>query len=200
MKYNEKIVALRKANGFTQEGFARAVGVTRQAVYKWEVGDSYPEAEKLIAIKQLFGISIDDLLDDSFDVIVEKAKKPARKKTLPPSLTTPAAEAPAAEAPAAEAPAAPAPAPVVEEPVAPAPAAPVVEEKPAPAPVVEEKPAPAPVVEEKPAPAPVVEEKPAPSPAPKKAVEDDLDEFDFEVTENTGAASGNLTDLFIKKN
>ena len=174
MKYNEKIVALRKANGFTQEGFARAVGVTRQAVYKWEVGDSYPEAEKLIAIKQLFGISIDDLLDDSFDVIVEKAKKPARKKTLPPSLTTPAAEAPAP--------------------------APVVEEKPAPAPVVEEKPAPAPVVEEKPAPAPVVEEKPAPAPAPKKAVEDDLDEFDFEVTENTGAASGNLTDLFIKKN
>ena len=154
MKYNEKIVALRKANGFTQEGFARAVGVTRQAVYKWEVGDSYPEAEKLIAIKQLFGISIDDLLDDSFDVIVEKAKKPARKKTLPPSLTTPAAEAPA----------------------------------------------PAPVVEEKPAPAPVVEEKPAPAPAPKKAVEDDLDEFDFEVTENTSAGKGNLTDLFIKKN
>ena len=203
MKYNEKIVALRKANGFTQEGFARAVGVTRQAVYKWEVGDSYPEAEKLIAIKQLFGISIDDLLDDSFDVIVEKAKKPARKKTLPPSLTTPAAEAPA-PAPVVEE--KPAPAPVVEEKPAPAPVveekpapAPVVEEKPAPAPVVEEKPAPAPVVEEKPAPAPVVEEKPAPAPAPKKAVEDDLDEFDFEVTENTGAASGNLTDLFIKK-
>ena len=72
MKYNEKIVALRKANGFTQEGFARAVGVTRQAVYKWEVGDSYPEAEKLIAIKLLFGISIDDLLDDTYEVIVEK--------------------------------------------------------------------------------------------------------------------------------
>ena len=58
MKYNEKIVALRKANGFTQEGFAKAVGVTRQAVYKWEVGDSYPEAEKLLAIKALFGIAL----------------------------------------------------------------------------------------------------------------------------------------------
>lgn len=190
MKYNEKIVALRKANGFTQEGFARAVGVTRQAVYKWEVGDSYPEAEKLIAIKMLFGISIDDLLDDSFDVIVEKAKKPARKKTIPPSLTNAApAAAPAVEekaAPVEEA------APVVEE-AAPAveEVAPVVEEA---APAVEEEVAPA--VEEKVAP---VEEKAAPAPA-AKAVEDDLDEFDFTVTERTAKGSGSLTDLFIKKN
>lgn len=90
MKYNEKIVALRKANGFTQEGFAKAVGVTRQAVYKWEVGDSYPEAEKLIAIKMLFGISIDDLLDDNYEVVVERVKKPRKRR----------ASAPAAEAPA----------------------------------------------------------------------------------------------------
>ena len=130
MKYNEKIVALRKANGFTQEGFAKEVGVTRQAVYKWEVGDSYPEAEKLIAIKRLFGISIDDLLDDSFDVIIEKPKKPARKKTLPKIHTEAPAEvaAPAEEAPAAPV-AEPAPAPVVEEKPAAAPApAPAVEE------------------------------------------------------------------------
>ncbi|MBO7762297.1 MAG: hypothetical protein J6T24_05830, partial [Clostridia bacterium] len=84
-----------------------------------------------------------------------------------------------------------------------APAAPVVEEKPAPAPVVEEKPAPAPEKKPEPAPAPAPAAKPAPAPAPapKKAVEDDLEEFDFEVTAPTGsAASGNLTDLFIKKN
>lgn len=133
MKYNEKIVALRKANGFTQEGFARAVGVTRQAVYKWEVGDSYPEAEKLLAIKRLFGISIDDLLDDSFDVVVERAKKSARKKTLPPVVAS------AAAAPVA---------PVVEEAPA-APVAPAVEE----APVAEPVPAAAPA-----APAPATAE------------------------------------------
>ncbi len=91
MKYNEKIVALRKANGFTQEAFAKAVGVTRQAVYKWEVGDSYPEAEKLIAIKMLFGISIDDLLDDNYEVVVERVKKPRKRR---------AAAAPVEEAPA----------------------------------------------------------------------------------------------------
>ncbi len=92
MKYNEKIVALRKANGFTQEGFAKAVGVTRQAVYKWEVGDSYPEAEKLIAIKMLFGISIDDLLDDNYEVVVERVKKPRKRRAAAPAVTE---EAPA---------------------------------------------------------------------------------------------------------
>ena len=160
MKYNEKIVALRKANGFTQEAFAREVGVTRQAVYKWEVGDSYPEAEKLMAIKALFGISIDDLLDDAFDVIIEKPKKSQRRKTLPPvreaAEVTPAAEA----APASEA------APVVE-------AAPVAEPAPAPA---------------------------APVAAPVAAPADDLDEFDFEATDNANkGATGNLFDIFLKK-
>ena len=136
MKYNEKIVALRKANGFTQEGFARAVGVTRQAVYKWEVGDSYPEAEKLLAIKRLFGISIDDLLDDSFDVVVERAKKSARKKTLPPVVAPVVEEAPAVAAPAPAVEDAP-----VAEPVpaaAPAPAAPAAAAPAAPAPATAE--------------------------------------------------------------
>ena len=132
MKYNEKIVALRKANGYTQEKFARAVGVTRQAVYKWEVGDSYPEAEKLIAIKRLFGISIDDLLDDSFDVIVEKPKKGSRKKSAPAVAPAAAPETPVAveETPVA-APEAPVAAP--EAPVA-APETPAAAEA-APAPV-----------------------------------------------------------------
>ena len=177
MKYNEKIVALRKANGFTQEGFARAVGVTRQAVYKWEVGDSYPEAEKLIAIKQLFGISIDDLLDDSFDVIVEKSKKPARRKTLPPAR--PSAPKAAPVAPVAE----PVPAPAAEEPAV----------APAPTPIVKEEPI-------APAPAPAAPAAPvAPAPAPAPAA-DDLDEFDFEATDNkSGRGEGNLFDVFVKK-
>ena len=79
MTYSEKIVKLRKANGYSQETFAKLVGVSRQAVYKWEAGQSYPEAEKLIEIKKLFGIKIDDLLDDSYEVIIEK--KPTKKKS-----------------------------------------------------------------------------------------------------------------------
>ena len=52
----------------SQEALAEAVGVSRQAVYKWECGQSYPEAMKLVALKELFGISVDDLLDENFEV------------------------------------------------------------------------------------------------------------------------------------
>ena len=64
MKFNEKIVRLRKIKGITQDEFAKAVGVSRQAVYKWESGQSYPEVAKLLEIKLLFNVSIDDLLDE----------------------------------------------------------------------------------------------------------------------------------------
>ena len=76
MKFNEKIVKLRKLKGLTQDEFASAVGVSRQAVYKWESGQSYPEVPKLLEMKLLFGLSIDDLLDENFEVVLpEKTKK-----------------------------------------------------------------------------------------------------------------------------
>ena len=74
MKFNEKIVRLRKIKGITQDEFANAVGVSRQAVYKWESGQSYPEVAKLLEIKLLFNISIDDLLDDNFDIAMPEKK------------------------------------------------------------------------------------------------------------------------------
>ena len=76
MTFREKLVRLRKLKDLTQDEFASAVGVSRQAVYKWESGQSYPEVPKLLEIKMLFGISIDDLLDESFEVVLpEKTKK-----------------------------------------------------------------------------------------------------------------------------
>ena len=78
MKFNEKIVRLRKIKGITQDELASAVGVSRQAVYKWECGQSYPEVQKLIEIKALFGISIDDLLDESYEVAMPEKKKRKR--------------------------------------------------------------------------------------------------------------------------
>ena len=80
MKFNEKIVRLRKIKGITQDELASAVGVSRQAVYKWECGQSYPEVAKLIEIKLLFGISIDDLLDESYEIALPEKKK---RKRLP---------------------------------------------------------------------------------------------------------------------
>ena len=75
MTFNEKLVKLRKLRGITQDEFASAVGVSRQAVYKWESGQSYPEVSKLIEIKNLFNISIDDLLDENYEVILPEKKK-----------------------------------------------------------------------------------------------------------------------------
>ena len=133
MTFREKLVILRKIKGITQEEFACAVGVSRQAVYKWESGQSYPEVPKLLEMKLLFTISIDDLLDDSFDIELPKKKRKKRTPKVAPETTTeavaveaPKAEAPKKEAPKAKAPkAAPAPvaAPVVEAPKAEAPKA-----------------------------------------------------------------------------
>ena len=78
MTFSEKLVRLRKNNYMTQEEFSKKVGVSRQAVYKWESGQSYPEAMALVKIKELFGISIDNLLDESFEVEAPERKR-ARK-------------------------------------------------------------------------------------------------------------------------
>ncbi|MBO7304548.1 MAG: helix-turn-helix transcriptional regulator [Clostridia bacterium] len=78
MTFKEKIVKLRKLKGLTQDELASAVGVSRQAVYKWESGQSYPEAPKLIELKLIFNISIDDLLDESYDVVLPEKKKRKR--------------------------------------------------------------------------------------------------------------------------
>lgn len=92
MKFKEKIVKLRKLKGLTQDEFASAVGVSRQAVYKWECGQSYPEVAKLLEIKMLFGISIDDLLDESYEVIVPEKKKRKRKPKTEEEIAAKAAE------------------------------------------------------------------------------------------------------------
>ena len=118
MTFREKLVILRK--GITQEEFACAVGVSRQAVYKWESGQSYPEVPKLLEMKMLFTISIDDLLDDTYEIELPKKK---RKKRTPKNVEAAPVAAPV-EAPVA----APVAEPVVEapkaEPVVEAPKAP----------------------------------------------------------------------------
>ena len=78
MTFNEKLIRLRKINSLTQDEFAKKVGVSRQAVYKWESGQSYPEVPTLLQIKFLFEISIDNLLDESFEI--ELPEKKTRKR------------------------------------------------------------------------------------------------------------------------
>lgn len=75
MTLSQKIVILRKTKGITQDELARALDVSRQSVHKWESGQCFPEVPKIIKMKELFGISFDDLLDDGFDIPVPEKKK-----------------------------------------------------------------------------------------------------------------------------
>ena len=61
---SEKLYTLRKKSGLSQEQLAEQLGVSRQAISKWESGQSMPESEKLIAISDYFGISLDHLLKE----------------------------------------------------------------------------------------------------------------------------------------
>ena len=54
MTFKEKLIRLRKIHSLTQDEFACAVGVSRQAVYKWESGQSYPEVAKLLDISRSY--------------------------------------------------------------------------------------------------------------------------------------------------
>lgn len=64
MTMGEKILALRKARGWSQEELAEQIGVTRQAVSRWESDSAKPDADKIIAVCDLFGVSADYLLRD----------------------------------------------------------------------------------------------------------------------------------------
>lgn len=61
IRLGEKIRELRKRNGRKQEDLARALGVTSQAVSRWEANGGYPDMEMIPAIANYFGITIDEL-------------------------------------------------------------------------------------------------------------------------------------------
>ena len=64
MKLNEKIVYCRKKCGMSQDDLAAKMGVSRQAVSKWETGDSEPEISKLRLMSQVFDVTADWLLSE----------------------------------------------------------------------------------------------------------------------------------------
>lgn len=68
MKLSEKIQILRKNKNYSQEELAEKCGVSRQAISKWEAGTTLPETEKLIALSNLFNISVDVLIKDELEL------------------------------------------------------------------------------------------------------------------------------------
>ena len=62
MTFSEKISALRKQKGWSQEELAEKLMVTRQAVSKWESAQSMPDLDKLVQLSEALGVSTDYLL------------------------------------------------------------------------------------------------------------------------------------------
>lgn len=61
---SERIYMYRRKNGLSQEQLAEKIGVSRQAISKWESGTSTPELEKLLALSECFNITLDDLIKE----------------------------------------------------------------------------------------------------------------------------------------
>ncbi len=64
MTFGEKLYELRKASGLSQEQLAEKCSITRQSVSKWELGQGYPETEKLLVLCRVLGVDLDYLLRD----------------------------------------------------------------------------------------------------------------------------------------
>ena len=78
MEFNNKLYELRKQKGFSQEELASRLNVSRQTVSKWELGESSPDMEKLVAMSDLFGITLDELVLDKAPARLESASAPAK--------------------------------------------------------------------------------------------------------------------------
>ncbi len=68
MTFGEKLGILRTECGYSQEGLAEQLGVSRQAISKWEMGTTVPELDKVIAISDFFGVSTDYLLKEHMEL------------------------------------------------------------------------------------------------------------------------------------
>lgn len=76
MNLGEKILAIRKSRGLTQEQLAEQLNVTRQSVSKWESDQATPELDKIVELSKFFEVSVDYLLQPSeFDELAVKAAR-----------------------------------------------------------------------------------------------------------------------------
>lgn len=64
MKFNEKLLKLRKEKGLSQEELGMEMQVSRQTVSKWEAGQSYPDFTRLVILSDFFDMTLDELVKD----------------------------------------------------------------------------------------------------------------------------------------
>ena len=76
MNFGENLQKIRKKNQLSQEGLAEMLGVSRQAVSKWELGEGYPEVDKLLILSKKLNISLDSLLGGENVATISEERKP----------------------------------------------------------------------------------------------------------------------------
>lgn len=70
IKTANRLQQLRKQNGYSQDALAEQLGISRQAISKWERAESSPDTDNLIALADLYDMTLDDLLNSENDVVV----------------------------------------------------------------------------------------------------------------------------------
>ena len=84
MKLNEKIAYYRRDKKLSQEELAARVGVSRQAVSKWELGEAAPDINKLLALAKAFGVTTDHLLNEDEEPERDTPAQPPQEVPAPP--------------------------------------------------------------------------------------------------------------------
>ena len=85
----DRLIKLRKKHGLSQEELADKLGLSRQAVSKWERAEASPDTDNLICLAKLYGVSLDELLstEDDVETIVKEQVKPEAKEEKGDSIT-----------------------------------------------------------------------------------------------------------------
>lgn len=84
----DKIIELRKKNGWSQEELAEKLGVSRQSISKWEGAQSVPDMNRIILMSQIFGVSTDVLLKDELELNASEAPETYIPEDQPARLVT----------------------------------------------------------------------------------------------------------------
>jgi transcriptional regulator with XRE-family HTH domain len=84
MSFGENLKNVRKQRDVTQEELAETLGVSRQAISKWESDNGYPETEKLLLLSKILNISLDYLMNDASEM-QEKEKSEEKNIVIAPS-------------------------------------------------------------------------------------------------------------------
>lgn len=85
MNFSDNLIKLRKGKSWSQEDLAEKLGISRQAVSKWEVGTSKPDIDNVIKISKLFEVSIDELVNNEIiktEAISINVKRKSKKDVL----------------------------------------------------------------------------------------------------------------------